>query len=1277
MSDSEIEFFGASAIATFVLDAAGYYIATNVETVLAEINRALLTNVPAWNLYVNSLRSAGVVRIDGDSIQDGGGTEAIGFDGTGEVDQIGSAVPAAGDVLTWSAVMGYWVPAAAGGGVPTWAQVLGAGNQANGINVLVDEGSDIIVYSDNLITEVARIDGATGNITTIGTVDGVDISTIAYFKTITGITNDVVADIINDTLTLASANAILTIVGTAATDTITFTVVQAQIDHDALTNFAADEHIAHSGVSIIAGAGMAGGGTIAASRTLDCSITQYTDALAKTACVSDAVYAAGWDGVLDVAPSKNAVYDYVSTLSLASHLHDAQTLQMDGVNSDGGAFSFSTSGAITFNQQLILTHTVAGMLDLNPANTGTQNVIDITPSAALVAGSTWKGVNINAAALDPATGAASGVYPFVVQGSGFVSVDGNAAFQAFRVDSTPAADTNYAFIAYITEMTANKTHGTFYSYLASVLSKTATYVGLRVDWSGATRDAEAPVLQGVNVQLPADYTSFGANFAGYFSGGGYAVKLCDATYAIDATGAVRLTGAVTGITSITLTGAIATATTINMTGELDLTGSGALIDLNPAGTGSANIIDITPTAALVAGSTWRGEYIVTGALDPATGVASLIIGSEVYLAGTDSVDANATLVGYRVLGATTDVQIDFASYPIAKTDAVSYTGYLNSSSMALGQTQTNCAIKVGWTGVTRTANAPIIQGLNIQMPADYTNFGTSFAGYFSGDGRTVTICDTTYAIDVSGATRLVGVVGVGRAFGAVGATAGLEVYGTDSNIAGAHQQFVTSADNYPLMQLFNWAHDNVHIMFDAYFDGTNWRSSDAGSNYGIVKGDTTMIGATDRLAFVKDSGIAQGGIITWDVLGYFDTTGNFTLTGAFTSQGLATVDGCNPEADLVDDLGSATLTWHNIFVSHVLDPDGTNIFTFSGGAITMAPVATGSFTVINMTPAPTGGAGIDQGSTWTGFYMSTGLLDPKTGTPSTIVCFQVSLAGTDSVDADATLYGFSVNGSTTDTQVDYASYPQAKADAVTYYGYLNYFAGALGQTQTNFGVRIDWASVTRTAGAPILYGIYVSLPAAYGSFGANLAGYFSGGGEAVSFCDGTYAINADGPIITNAGIWSGNIVSSGTITAAGDFKASGSLMRLYTNGIITMEFDDAVSDLTAACDNTTSVSVHAGYYLHWTQSSKAELKDNIIDANPIELEKQFNMLQPRLFKWKHEGIDAKPTIGFIAEEAPDFVRSLDGEGKLVGIDTSVITTLLVNKVKILESRIQTLEANVG
>ncbi|MDB4344138.1 hypothetical protein OAA40_00345 [bacterium] len=52
------------------------------------------------------------------------------------------------------------------------------------------------------------------------------------------------------------------IVGTVGTAT------QGTIDHDSLANFVANEHIDHSGVSITAGDGLTGGGTIASTRTL-------------------------------------------------------------------------------------------------------------------------------------------------------------------------------------------------------------------------------------------------------------------------------------------------------------------------------------------------------------------------------------------------------------------------------------------------------------------------------------------------------------------------------------------------------------------------------------------------------------------------------------------------------------------------------------------------------------------------------------------------------------------------------------------------------------------------------------------------------------------------------------------------------------------------------------------------------------------------------------------------------------------------------------------------
>lgn len=56
----------------------------------------------------------------------------------------------------------------------------------------------------------------------------------------------------------------------------TITVLSTVIDHDTTVNFVADEHVAHAGVTITAGIGLAGGGTIAATRTIDLDINSLT-----------------------------------------------------------------------------------------------------------------------------------------------------------------------------------------------------------------------------------------------------------------------------------------------------------------------------------------------------------------------------------------------------------------------------------------------------------------------------------------------------------------------------------------------------------------------------------------------------------------------------------------------------------------------------------------------------------------------------------------------------------------------------------------------------------------------------------------------------------------------------------------------------------------------------------------------------------------------------------------------------------------------------------------
>lgn len=85
----------------------------------------------------------------------------------------------------------------------------------------------------------------------------------------------------------------------------------------------------------------------------------------------------------------------------------------------------------------------------------------------------------------------------------------------------------------------------------------------------------------------------------------------------------------------------------------------------------------------------------------------------------------------------------------------------------------------------------------------------------------------------------------------------LNIRGANLSYAdGPHVVFTNEADNYPLLQILPYSHDNINITFDAYFDGVSWKSSDAGSNYQIRK-------SADTFGVYYAGGVAVGGTVTW------------------------------------------------------------------------------------------------------------------------------------------------------------------------------------------------------------------------------------------------------------------------------------------------------------------------------------------------------------------------------------------------------------------------------
>jgi hypothetical protein len=102
----------------------------------------------------------------------------------------------------------------------------------------------------------------------------------------------------------------------------------------------------------------------------------------------------------------------------------------------------------------------------------------------------------------------------------------------------------------------------------------------------------------------------------------------------------------------------------------------------------------------------------------------------------------------------------------------------------------------------------------------------------------------------------------------------LALDGTDSSADGPHIQITTASDNYPLMQLRGWAHDDMGLLFDAYYSG-GWLSSDLGSNFLLSKN-------TNKLWLYYDSNVAQGATVTWNAGLTLDTAGLVTIAASLS-----------------------------------------------------------------------------------------------------------------------------------------------------------------------------------------------------------------------------------------------------------------------------------------------------------------------------------------------------------------------------------------------------------
>ena len=142
------------------------------------------------------------------------------------------------------------------------------------------------------------------------------------------------------------------------------------------------------------------------------------------------------------------------------------------------------------------------------------------------------------------------------------------------------------------------------------------------------------------------------------------------------------------------------------------------------------------------------------------------------------------------------------------------------------------------------------------------------AGVFQYEATTV--ARTSLGVGIGDSPTFAG-VGIGTTtipHGGVG-WAKFAMDGASASATGPHIQFTTTSDNYPLMQILNYRHDDISIRFDSYWDGAN-KSSDAGSNYAIFK-------VSDLFKIMYDSGVAKGAAVAWNDGIVLNTSGLVTI----------------------------------------------------------------------------------------------------------------------------------------------------------------------------------------------------------------------------------------------------------------------------------------------------------------------------------------------------------------------------------------------------------------
>lgn len=157
----------------------------------------------------------------------------------------------ASDTLSWSQIVYADIEDA------TAVSVVGRSANSSGVLADIPAGTN-----DTLLRQTG--DTLNWGTITAGMLADVDTDALAEGATNLYFTDERAQDAVG---TILADSSSIDFTYTDATPEITAAVIPGGVNHNALLNYVADQHVAHSGVDLTAGAGLTGGGTIEASRS--------------------------------------------------------------------------------------------------------------------------------------------------------------------------------------------------------------------------------------------------------------------------------------------------------------------------------------------------------------------------------------------------------------------------------------------------------------------------------------------------------------------------------------------------------------------------------------------------------------------------------------------------------------------------------------------------------------------------------------------------------------------------------------------------------------------------------------------------------------------------------------------------------------------------------------------------------------------------------------------------------------------------------------------------